>query len=653
MSDSAMDATATAHKDHLTEASVGSDQTVIAPPVDINMLPPVPGLAWFSTELGTRPPRKAPSPPFAPPIAYSDKIQAVVHTSHFWRRKYPRTAFALFPLCGWTIEDFWDAEDIHIYTEEHCREVLKFTTQDNVYRAIKFAEEWSIAHPERLTSTIGQVSMDDLYEEEEPLAIVDKLFTDGEINEFPRHFLWHALNIMRASMVKVMARKELTTATDSTPVSPLVQQELPVTTETPATPTDSVTTEKPATPIDSTDPGPANALLTQPIPPTDKEPKLSTTTYQAPAALIEHVPSSQNVPSLGEKRPLTYGPQQLGHYHGQPMGHIMAGMPTHAVGSPSMGGSALMSAKIRSGRSGSYNQTLPGAHGENLPHMPPSGTYYSRYPSESTLSAHSPHFNPAAMAMGPPAMPPPYPMHPHAPGYPPSSPSVYPTQPYHPGMVNPGMLLPHHNHMLGPPVAPGYIQQTSNVRGPRVPSMGDMTNTSYYINNGTPQNMDMHPTARRNSFYGSGNNSLYDPYNGTKPAFNDHNIGRKPGRGGFMEQQGRPRKPSVAEHRPHNGSYSNDWSNMPGNSNRFLDHRPPRAHMRDDPIMVNDPVRGCHQNWIGPENHNVNELFVSDLHDGVQTNEIQDMFVREIGITPVRVTVKHNPQGTRPHAFVL
>jgi hypothetical protein len=78
-----------------------------------------------------------------------------------------------------------------------------------------------------------------------------------------------------------------------------------------------------------------------------------------------------------------------------------------------------------------------------------------------------------------------------------------------------------------------------------------------------------------------------------------------------------------------------------------------RVPMVDDPDIVGDHVRGCHQKWIGPENHTVNELFVSELPEDVQQDEVQSMFAQELNITPVRVTIRHNPFGNRPHAFVL
>jgi hypothetical protein len=182
--------------------------------------------------------------------------------------------------------------------------------------------------------------------------------------------------------------------------------------------------------------------------------------------------------------------------------------------------------------------------------------------------------------------------------------------------------------------------------------MGDMTNSPYYANHGRPHNMDQRRSDRRNSSYGNGGHGLFDPYDGTNPAFNEHTAGRRPNRGGFMEQPGRPRMSSINS-RPRTGSYENNWADTPTNNNRFGDQRPRPIYLTDNPAITGDAVRGCHQSWIGPENRDVNELFVSDFPDDTQHSELHEMFVRVVGITPVKVTVKQNYAGIRPHAFVL
>jgi hypothetical protein len=185
-------------------------------------------------------------------------------------------------------------------------------------------------------------------------------------------------------------------------------------------------------------------------------------------------------------------------------------------------------------------------------------------------------------------------------------------------------------------------------------SIGDMTNNPYYANNAYTHNTDTRQQMnRRNSFF-SGNGALYDPYNGTRPAFNDINASRKYGRGNYADQFGRPRKFSSQDSRPRTGSYEVDRSDVhTGNGKKHSEFRSGKAHMVDILSIVNNYQTGCHQNWIGPENHDVNELFVSDLPVDIRPDEIKAMFLQEICIEPCNVTVKYNTSNGRPHAFAL
>jgi hypothetical protein len=611
--------TSAAQEEQPPQSPVQFKQTTVTSPVDEaskddSMLEPGLRLALFSTELATRPPRNAPGPPFAPPIARSNPIQVVVDTAMFWRmnKKLTRASWCIFPDLNWAIEDLWDAEDIHIYTAEHCREVLKFLSHDNLYTAGIYARNWAStnANRERLVKTIGLGNMGDIYDPTNHLAIVDKVFVNGEVNEYPRQFLWHVAHFMRTMILEKRAKEQLA-----------VQHSIPVAIET--SHNESLTTKalrktnrkmsrsRPQRLTDSVEP---SSATTQPI----------STPFAPPPPPNQLIAPST---ALGGERPPSYGPSQPGPYHGQQIGHIM-------------GGEVIRNPKMRQ-----YNHNMPvGVYGENFPQIAQS-VYPIRPPSGTVV--HSPHFNPAVPAMGQVIMPSPHPMQPYSQGYQLSSPSLHPGQPYHSGLARPGPLPQHQAYMPYMPTAPGHVQQVPNDRCLRGASFGDMTNTSYYVNNGIPHNMDSRRISRRNSSYGSG--SLYDPYNGARAAFNDPNAGRKSSRGSFMDQSGRPRKPSAPDNRSRTGSYGNDWTDMPANGNRF-----PRAgRMLDDPTIVSDSLRGCHQKWIGSENHDVNELFLSDLPDNVQEYEVVDMFAREINITPVRVTIKKQASAPHAHAFVL
>jgi hypothetical protein len=610
-----MDATTTsAHGGHPSQSFVEPDQAAVASPVgdathDDTIFEPGLRLALFSTELGTRPQRKAPSPPHAPPIARSNPVQAVVQTSEFWRRKLTRASLSIFPDGGWAIEDLWDAEDIHIYTPDHCREVLTFMSRDNVYCAISLADEVSRKYPEHVVKTIALSSMEGIYDDTKPFSFLDEIFVHGESAAYPRQFLWHTARIMRASVLENRANEQLA-------ARPLVVQQ-----NVKETSRIEPLTEKALRKTNRKQSRSRTRRLTMLVEP-------SPATVQQPSAPSIPPPPSQfigppNAP--GGKRPSGYGPPHPGAYHGQQIGHIMG------------------SEVVRNPKTRPHNHNAPaGVYGDNYSQLA-QGAYAPR-PSSGTV--HPPHFNPAVVAMGQAVMPSHHPMQAYPQGYQLSSPSLYPGQPYHPGLTRHGPLPQHQAYMPSPPMVPSNIHQPSNDCGSRGTSFGDMTN--HYANNGPPHNMDTRRADRRNSSYGNGNGSLYDPYNGTKPAFNDSNAGRRSSRGGFLDQPGRSHKPSVLDNRSRTGSYSTDWIDMPGNGSRYS-----RGRTVDDPAIISDSLRGCHQKWIGPENHIVNELFVSDLPADVQDYEVKEMFAREINIPPLRVTIKKHTSATHSHAFAL
>lgn len=224
----------------------------------------------------------------------------------------------------------------------------------------------------------------------------------------------------------------------------------------------------------------------------------------------------------------------------------------------------------------------------------------------------------------------------------PPPPMAHPVNLQHPGPMHASMPDPHYVHQAPPTMI------ARDMRG--VPG-GDMTNTPYYTNSRPQYVIDPARTSRREKPYG---NTLYDPYNGTKPAFNDYGgAARKPSRTGFMDNSSR--KMSAQSSRSRVGSSGTDWGESGSNSNRFSDHRSTRHHhnMKDDPIITNDPLRGCHHTWIGPENEDVNELFIGDLPGDVQAQEVEAMFFHVVNIKPTRVNVRKSMSSVRPHAFVM
>lgn len=186
----------------------GSDKTITPPlPDDIVVPQPQlgPGSAMFSTDLGKRAPRKLQGPPYAPVIVRSDRIHGVLMTAAVWRNKYPYQYLCIFPQSGWQIGDLWDEEDVHLETESFCKELLQFIERDVCVRAQNFAQHWSRQHPERLHIVGGDLV--EIYDKENHLSIVDKIFVNGEQQEYPPIFLWHVAHTMRTAMLAVKGVK--------------------------------------------------------------------------------------------------------------------------------------------------------------------------------------------------------------------------------------------------------------------------------------------------------------------------------------------------------------------------------------------------------------------------------------------------------------
>lgn len=151
---------------------------------------------------------------------------------------------------------------------------------------------------------------------------------------------------------------------------------------------------------------------------------------------------------------------------------------------------------------------------------------------------------------------------------------------------------------------------------------------------------------------------LYDPYDGANA---DFKKASQPHRGGdgYKDHAGRPRTGSITASRPRQGSYGQDRTYpAPVSGNRHTSYIGPRGAKMVNLKIVNDKINGCDENWIGPQNNRVVELYVNNLYDDVAEEEIKGMFTNMTGITPVRAIVKQSKPfdkpsyGNRSHAFV-
>ena len=605
----------------------------------------------FSTDLGRLAPRRLQGPPHVPVLARSDMVRDVITAAGLWRNKYPYQYLCIFPRCGWRISDLWDEEDIHLETEPFCKEVLQFIERDNCVRAQKYAQDWSKMHPECLPIVGGD--MTELYDKSDPLSIVNRIFVNEERREYPPIFLWHVAHIMRTTMLTVKGTKLQALEVVNVYEHVGMGQETPLARSTAHIPaTAGVTATLPTVPSTTT-----NCKTSREI----RRRRNVTDMAVASTHVVGPASTSGSQPTstwhTDRTSPPTHGHAAdpiAGGSYAEPTGHMMPTVPGYQPGNAVH--SALRVPRNRPGRStsGTYSRITPSSpYVENMPRVP-SGLGPRQHASPMPMM-QSPQFNQAHMAMnhlignvhsG---------MVPFAYEQAPMPCGMIAGPPPPPGAIHPGMVLPHTVH--SPSTTHGYSRQPSGSQNtPYAAPMGDMTNRHYFPGM-PPQNIDLrrpndHPSSQQRA-NGSG---LYDPYEGSNPAFRaaGYSSGKKYNQNGLHNSNGRQRKTSFPGSRPYQGQYTND---RPGllqmGSNNFSG---PKPHLEDDLAITQDREYGCYIDWIGPHNDTVNELFVKDLPVNVQDAELEALFHDRLGIRPTSINVRsalHAQQAQgRKHAFV-
>ncbi|XPS72177.1 hypothetical protein M3J09_004343 [Ascochyta lentis] len=620
----------------ISKVSPTSSEKTVTPPPPSSIAVVEPqlghGSAMFSTDLGRRAPRRLQGPPYVPVIARSDRVQGVLVAAGMWRHKHPQQYLSIFPQAGWQIGDLWDEEDIHLETESFCEELLRFIERDVYVRAKNLAEEWSRMYPERLQIVGGDIT--GLYDKNDHLSIVDKIFVHGEQQEYPPVFLWHVAHTMRAAMLETKGMK------------------LPVKTAIVVPEHLNRGHEKPVVRGTAQVPATAEGTVTLPIAPSTRANSSTHVIIPSPPMPIpQPIPAYQGRPS--PHIPANGMPNQGSRYT-EPMGHTMVGVPAHQMGGLNLVHPGLRIPKIRSGRSGSgsYDQSMPSGHYvENTPYG--SSGSYVRQPAGPV---QSPRFNQAHMTVHYPMVNVSHGMVPFAYEQNTAAPGMIAGQPIHPGMVPPSMMPLH--SMQSPSMMHGYTRQTSGHHGSShaVP-MGDMTNM-HFSPSIVPHNIGpRHPGDRRYSQQHGNGSALYDPYEGNNPSFR---AGKKSYHNGSQQHSiqnsnGRQRKASIPGSRPYHSQYMSDRSgNAQPSGQRFFG---PKGFSEDDLAITQDYKHGCHIDWIGPQNTTVTEVFVKNLPEDVQDAELERLFQDSIGVKPKSINARsalqaqYNYSG-RKHAFV-
>jgi hypothetical protein len=634
--------------------SDGAEKTIIAleDPHTVKAVPST-GAAILSTENGRRPTREPPGPPYPPVIVRSNKVIGVVQYANYWRNKYGKLYHSFFTNSGWIIADLWDNADIHLESPGFLEEVLLFITRDNEFRARKYAFEWSQAHRDKL-DTIGG-DMTQVYDHNNPMAIVDKVFTDGETRDYPHLFLWHVVRHMRQSMsitvekqqaMKAAANAHGMVKTDSGTAGnmalgpPSTVNACAITTQTKQPQSVTSPDVKPRkTSHDDYDP--QTLWLTEYTVPLQAAKSFEPSGY---ASIMSSSPRFNGPPPQGP----SFGSSQLvrgysSQSNGYPMGQHTAPTPLYPNGQ-------LRNPRNRPARSSSNPYSVqPQPHGW-ADNVGIAHGQHMRQPSGPVPSGQAQQFF-QPMLMGPGVV----------------APNHMPQFSHQGSMVSPQM---HHVHLRHSPMLQQNIVPPQPVVYVPYPTdsafhksglggsdqygipFGEMTNNVHYP---PPRGPDSRVPMPRRPSYSSKPSGLYNPY-GTE----------RPDKAGFamIPLQSNVRKThhnSFSNHQARNRKYSASFGSQPfereGNtkpSGHYGDGTYIRyTYTHPNKAIVDDMEAGCSHDRIGPKNKTVTELHVGNLPVGIAKEELGNFFQQRGKVTPTEVILKSGSSVNHfTHAFV-
>lgn len=608
--------------------------------VDVQLPMPHLKLALFSTNGGQHDPRELTKPANYPPvIVHSNGMKDVVDFAAHWRRKLPNQYHCIFPGCGYHITDFWDAHDIHSETPQFLEEVLRFIQHENLHFARQYAVEWATKNRERLSV----VAADDIYDPQNPISCVDKIFINGETETVPRPFLWHTANIMRMGMLNAAAQQQAAESaakageagkavgSDGRKYDPKAKAE-------------PVVEKKAIVAAEEMQPKPGPTPGSGP-----RKPWSSLLLYQG--CVLTRAPEMLGQPPLAVPGSNQFPPE---NYPFLPRNAVLPPRPVPPpstsipMGPPVMPSPPGHPATVRNPK----GRNAPQVSGSYGPYIGPWGRN-SRQSSGGMPPMHVPPFQGPPPFEGPPPLgqQPIYPMTAGMPQFPPNTEMVPPPMPHNfLHMAGPAGAM-HVPVMLGGPRLghniPSNFPPPCHLRGDM--HMGDMTNSGRFPPDVNDSRMASRPNMNRR------NSRLYNPYGDERPDFTSipaQPNGRKGNRSSFSNGTGgvRNRKFSVGSQNPPNNFPYENYP-VPPNAPRFNDHGRPAIAPSDlpingeiDPTVVNDRVRGCGDGWIGPENDFVRQLIMFGLARGTNEHDIYDFFSR-FGALPTHVNIHQDKGG--------
>ncbi|USP81160.1 hypothetical protein yc1106_08434 [Curvularia clavata] len=592
-----------------------------------------PGLrqGFFSTELGTQARRRL-QLHLVPAVARSPyDAEAVVLAARYWQFKYKSEYTALietpgsvadylqgqclciFPNQGWTVDDLWDATDIHIDGRTFCEQMLTFIARDTWHAADRLAKDWARAYFQQVDFT--GIHIGNVYDLNDPLSALDHIFVFGELNSFPRPFLWHVAFILITDWSNARLKNAPAFNTYQDQYLPVVAQR-------------------------GNDEVKGSSV------------KITTSTGKKAALSSEHTARTDNIAVSGpDQSKLSSPPQRIAPHSSHPANDLQAHtrctglerMGTPSTTSPNIGAQGL---KVHKGSRnlGSPAHSQPQGWIENESRTVP-GPYPFPVPG-----MHQSQYGPPPIAVGPQmnaSMIPSSAMGSYFVGPPVLTHPACPAQPMESGMMPRG----HINYQMGAfrssHMSPAHVNQQKE---PQSLSMGDATNM-YFSGFMRSQVVDpLAPMPRRLSQQNAG--QLFDPYNGTSRKFSGgqvHNdLAKKGGASNFTAPQNRGRRSSTSSSaRLVQGSHYY----IPSTGSRIIESSNRRRLSEDDTSITGDSVYGCGHTWIGPKNTTVKELWIGDLPPDVRENELKQLFDKTVGITPLSISVKSNTVKGHVHAF--
>lgn len=232
------------------------------------------------------------------------------------------------------------------------------------------------------------------------------------------------------------------------------------------------------------------------------------------------------------------------------------------------------------------------------------------------------------------------------------------SQSYSPNVLQPGMLPPY--AMQNPSMTQGYHRNASHPQNLQYQMpMSDVTNMHHTMSV-VPHNAD--GRRRRSSHQHASTSDLFDPYEGNNPSFRStgYTNGKKYGQSNSQNLSGRQGKASFHGNRSFYGQQGPQHHGFfPGATSYDSHPGGPNPHYEANLDVAENQQYGCNENWIGPLNEEVKELYLKDLPLDIQESEIEAAFFDKIGIKPTFVKVLgninnngNNPFSNRRSAFV-